>query len=443
MPDKELMETIVKQAVRYLASDPEGNLESIFNLFSALASQEDHKAMAARMREYLADKDSNWRRLLVDGIKETAPRVRERLIMNLITNSWLVGIPKRLELAENIGINIPWAILIDPTDRCNLRCRGCWAGEYAQKNDLDLSLLDRVISEGEALNIFFYVISGGEPLIRKNDLAELARRHPGSIFHIFTNGTLIDNGFARECAAAGNVVFAISIDGFEESTDSRRGRGTFQKVMRAAEVLKKHGLVYGFSATYHRHNVEEVTSDEFIDMLVDRGFRFGWLFTYIPVGADSDLDFMAAPQQRAYAFRRIRELRKSKPILLADFWNDGELTDGCIAGGRKYFHINAAGDVEPCAFIHYSTCNIKDVSLKEALGNPLFKAYQKRQPFNSNFLRPCPLIDNPTCLAECVSESGARSTQKVPVNADEMAASLDGYAKEWGAIADRLTCIIR
>ena len=122
-----------------------------------------------------------------------------------------------------------------------------------------------------------------------------------------------------------------------------------------------------------------------------------------------------------------------------DFWNDGEYVRGCIAGGRYYFHINANGDVEPCAFIHYSTVNIKQVSLLEALRSPLFKAYQQRQPFNKNHLRPCPLLDNPHSLKEVVRVSEAYSTDMLkPEDVDVLTGKCVGTAEKWGKVADHI-----
>jgi len=113
-------------------------------------------------------------------------------------------------------------------------------------------------------------------------------------------------------------------------------------------------------------------------------------FTYIPLGKDADVSLLATPEQREHMFHFVRTMRDSKPIFLIDFWNDGQYVDGCIAGGKSYLHITAAGDVEPCAFIHYSNVNIKDTALLDALRSPLFMQYASHQPFNQNHLRPCP-----------------------------------------------------
>jgi len=175
--------------------------------------------------------------------------------------------------------------------------------------------------------------------------------------------------------------------------------------------------------------------------MIEKGARFAWYFTYMPVGKEADTDLMVSPDQREYMYRRVREIRGTKPIFALDFWNDGEYVNGCIAAGREYIHINANGDVEPCAFIHYSNINIKNASLKEALQQPLFKEYQKNQPFNCNHLRPCPLLDNPDCLKDMVQKSGAYSTEfKDPQDVCELADKCREAALKWGEKADKIWC---
>ena len=133
---------------------------------------------------------------------------------------------------------------------------------------------------------------------------------------------------------------------------------------------------------------------------------------------------MLTPEREALV-RRVRHIRTHKPIQIADFWNDGHLTGGCIAGGRRYFHINARGDVEPCAFVHFAVDTIFGKSLVEILQNPIFKAYQKRLPFSDNLLRPCPLIDVPEALREIVGESAKRRTGAAAILEGEHARTMD------------------
>jgi len=203
--------------------------------------------------------------------------------------------------------------------------------------------------------------------------------------------------------------------------------------------MKKHKLLFGYSTCYHRYNTESVGSDEFVDDMIAHGCRFAWNFTYIPVGKDAVTDLLATPEQREYMYHRVREIRATKPIFALDFWNDGEYVGGCIAGGRRYLHINAAGDVEPCAFIHYSNVNIHDVTLLEALQSPLFMAYRQGQPFNENLIRPCPLLDNPQALSKMVKVSNAKSTDmEAPEDVDVLTSKTKPAAEKWAPVADEL-----
>ncbi|BCV22049.1 radical SAM protein [Moorella sp. Hama-1] len=432
-------EKVLEQGVKLILHNPEKNIPRLVNLAEKLARDPYHREMVANVKKVLKNKESNWYQFARRLLTTTHPNIRQRLAMDFFINSTFVGVPRQKEWSAKLGVAVPWAILMDPTERCNLRCLGCWAGDYQRTQELDLATMDRVITEGEKLGINFIVLSGGEPLVRRRDIVRLAEKHPDQVFHLFTNGTLIDRAFVDDMVRLGNITVALSLEGFEEKTDARRGKGVFARVMQAMDLMRAAGVVYGVSVTYSRNNTAELGSDEFLDMLVDKGVAFGWYFTYIPIGKDVDLEMMATPEQRAWMFDRIQYFRQTKPIFLVDFWNDGEASNGCIAGGRRYFHINAAGEVEPCAFVHYSTCNIKDVSLVEALQNPLFRAYQARQPFNTNLRRPCPLIDNPEMLREMVAESGARATQvHTDETAAEFAAKLAPYAREWGEVADQI-----
>ncbi|NLA11446.1 MAG: radical SAM protein, partial [Firmicutes bacterium] len=227
--------------------------------------------------------------------------------------------------------------------------------------------------------------------------------------------------------------------GSEEETDLRRGKGTYQKVIRAMELLKSQRCGFGFSACYHSKNISGVASEVFIDLMIEKGALFGWYFTYIPLGRSAVPELLVSAEQREFMYHRLRQFRKTKDIFLIDFWNDGEYSGGCIAGGRNYLHINAGGDVEPCAFIHYANANIKETSLLEALKCPLFAQYRQNQPFNENHLRPCPLLDNPDKLKEMVHRAGAYPTQLGDLESvDAVTDKCQAVSKRWAKTADRL-----
>ena len=429
----------VRAVVEMVRRNPQKNLPRLLTWARRLDTRNVYADTWAAMTQAIKDPDNNWTQLIVKAATELHPNVLNKLISNFVINSGLVSFHDSKRLEQELGVQIPWTILMDPTAACNLHCIGCWAAEYNTAWQMDDALLDRIIEEGKALGIYMYIYSGGEPLVRRDSLIRLAEKHSDCAFMAFTNATLVDEAYAAEMQRVGNLTLAISVEGFEAETDMRRGKGTYQRVMRAMDILRDHGLLFGYSTCYHRYNTEVVGSDAYVDHMLEKGARFAWYFTYMPLGKDAHPDLLAEPEQRAYMYRRVRELRATRPLFAMDFWNDGEYVQGCIAGGRNYFHINANGDVEPCAFIHYADLNIRDVSLLDALRSPLFRAYQANQPFNENHLRPCPLLDNPHRLAQMVHAVGAHSTQPGDHEAvDDLCAKCQAVSQRWAVTADEL-----
>lgn len=429
----------VKKLLAYMDADYERNVPKALDLIEVLDRSGQNARAYASIRAVMNDPESNWRRFLKSIYEEYDKETRRTLLNNFVINASVTGTPKREEIAKREGCNIPWAILLDPTSACNLKCTGCWAAEYGSALSMDLMLLDRIITEAEELGIHMFIFSGGEPLVRKTDIIILCSKHSDSIFLAFTNGTLIDRQFAGDMKAVQNFIPAISVEGFREANDSRRGEGTYDKVLEAMRILRQERLPFGISTCYTSQNVEEVGSDAFIDAMIENGAKFCWYFTYMPIGSGAPTNLMASDSQRAFMYRQVRRFRSEKPMFIIDFWNDGEFVGGCIAGGRSYIHINANGDVEPCAFIHYANHNIRDMSLLEALKSPLFMEYRKGQPFNGNHLRPCPLLDNPGKLAEMVKKSGAHSTDMAcPEDVDALSEKCRAAADRWAVASQRI-----
>ncbi len=429
----------LKMAYRYLDSNPEKNAPKLMRLVERLDADGSMQGQLSAVHKALDDKEGNWYKLILSLWEDIDPGVRGALFRNFIVNATAVGGRRQQKLQEEYGCNVPWAILMDPTSACNLRCVGCWAAEYGNRMSMSLETLDDIVRQGKELGVYFYVLSGGEPLVRKKDVLRLCEMNPDCFFTAFTNGTLIDEEFADEMLRVKNFAPAISVEGFEEETDSRRGAGTFAQVVRAMEILKRKKLLFGASCCYTSQNTASIGSEAFFDDMIGRGAKFIWFFTYMPVGRDAVPELMVSAEQREFMYRQVRAFRETKPVFTLDFWNDGEYVKGCIAGGRRYLHINAGGDIEPCAFIHYADASIYRHTLLEALQSPLFMQYHESQPFNDNHLRPCPLLDNPEALARMVDASGAKSTDMIaPEDVHALCGKCASAAEKWAVTADRL-----
>jgi len=428
-------EKIVSEIMTLMATSSTKNIVRMMSLGERLTNDPEYHQNARTLRE-MFEQGHPTSILVKDVITRLSPKCREKVIRNLFINALLMGINRRKQLLRDDGYQPPQFVVISPTMRCNLRCPGCYASEYKQDEGLPFETIDRILTEGKELGMYLSTMSGGEVLTRK-DIFDIWEKHDDMYFQFYTNGTMITEKIADRLAELGNVAPMVSLEGFQEETDARRGAGTFAKIMKAFDLMKERGMVFGASVTETRENIEKIASYEFVDMCIEKGCMVLWYFQYIPIGRKPSMDVMPTPAQRDWLRRRIKEMRDARPIFIGDFWNDGPYVKGCIAGGREYLHINANGDVEPCVFCHFAVDNIKDKSLREVINSPFMKRIRSYQPYRENLLTPCMIIDAPHVLRNVVEEFHARPTCE---GAEEIitkfSEELDAYAEDYARYAD-------
>ena len=432
----------IDQMLKYLKKAPEENLLKLVDIGESLVGNIFPKQNFGKIRNAVKDPENIWRQFALDIVDTVDHDVIKKMLLAFGLGAGVNGTKDVRKNREKYNCNIPWVILLDPTSACNRKCKGCWSAEYGYKQSLSFEEMDDIVCQGVDMGTHFYMFTGGEPLIRKDDIIKLCENHPDCVFLSYTNSDLVDQKFCDEMKRVGNITLAISIEGTKDSNDARRGDGSYDHVMKAMDLLRENGCLFGISVCYTRANVDAVTSDEFVQLMIEKGVRFAWYFNYMPVGKGALPELIPTPEQRTHMYKWLRQMRNSKtgkPMFVIDFQNDAEFVGGCIAGGRNYFHINSAGDIEPCVFIHYSDSNIRQQTLLEALKRPLFQAYYHGQPFNDNHLRPCPMLENPQCLRAMIKKTGAASTDLLaPESVETLCSRCDKFANAWAPVADEL-----
>lgn len=414
------------------------NLVRLTYLAEKLTTDKEVLSGIRGVRAYLQDPTHPTKRLFHRVLDHLTPENRRAIFETLFYRGWFLGAKKRDAFEKEYGFRPPFVMILSPTLHCNLRCKGCYTLGYGTKPELPYEIVDSVLKECEEMGIHFVTVLGGEPLVYPH-LFQMIEDHPEIFFQVYTNGTLMTKDYAARFSGLGNTMVVISIEGYEEETDRWRGKGVYKKIMSAFEYLRDARVLAGSSATVTSENVYTVASEEFIEHMLDCGSFLQNYFLYIPVNGRADLSLMVTPEQRDHLRRQVMYFRATKPMFFLDFWNDGPHVQGCIAGGRRYFHLNAKGDIEPCVYTHVAVDNIRNTTLKKALNSPLFQSIRKRQPHNLNHLRPCMIIDNPHVMREIIAEIGPYFTHP---GAEEIytvkSKELDVYAERFGRYADRI-----
>jgi MoaA/NifB/PqqE/SkfB family radical SAM enzyme len=429
---------VIHLILELLGNISDENLIRLTYLGEKLTSDEEVLSGIAGVRRLLLDPKHPAKLLFQRVLDYLPPQNSRSLFETLFYKAWFLGGKKRDQFEAEHGFWPPFVMILSPTLHCNLRCQGCYTLGYGTKPELPYELVKRVLAECQEMGIHFVTVLGGEPLLYP-DLFRMIEEHPHIFFQIYTNGTLMTYEKARRLSELGNVLVVISIEGYEEETDRWRGEGVYKKIMNAFDCLREARVLLCSSATVTRENVEVVASEPFVDFMLEKGSFAQMYFLYIPVNGQADFSLMVTPQQRDYLRRQVIHFRATKPIFFLDFWNDGPHVNGCIAGGRRYFHLNAKGDVEPCVYTHIAMDNIRDTTLAKALNSHLFRDIRARQPHNPNHLRPCMIIDNPHVMRDLIEETKPYFTHP---GGEEIYTTksheLDAYAQDFGQLADRI-----
>ena len=432
-------------------------------IYQKIVDEDKRDLVSVRLRKYqfLSGLLARVRRNIERGY--VSKQVMKRVIDAFVGNCLLPN-PERTRAMEAFhrqrGEYPPTFIVLSPTQRCNLNCAGCYAASTSHTPaTLKYGVVERVLNEvHDSFGSRFATISGGEPFLYGDGgrtLFDIFAKFSDMFFLVYTNGTLIEREIAEGLAELGNVTPAISVEGFEKETDARRGKGVFKKIMAACEHLRQAGVPFGISVTATAHNTDLLLGDEFYRFFFEeQGAVYMWQFQFMPIGRGKDsLALMVTPEQRLRLFRKWEQLLAEKKYPVADFWNSGTLSRGCIAYGRSggYVYVDWNGNILPCVFVPYYVDNVHRLFEQgRPLADGLFSNFMKNgrrwqmeyglshPACPGNWLMPCSIRDHYGAFRDTVLTEEVRPEDD---NAREALASpeyrdvLENYDKE----LDRLT----
>ena len=306
---------------------------------------------------------------------------------------------RRKECLEKEGLEVPPFLIASIATTCNLQCKGCYArkngiaGDTPIKATLSPDQWHTIFSDAAELGVSFCLLAGGEPLTRR-DLLESAATIEDIIFPIFTNGTLIGALYTEFFKRHLNMIPVISLEGELIATDSRRGKGVFQRALLSMEMLQKEKLFFGTSITVTTENYLEVTSKEYLSHLASLGCKLVFYVEYVPF--DESTEHLAFRDEHVAEMEQILEERREqyKEMIFLSFPGDEKALDGCMAAGRGFFHIGPDGSAEPCPFSPFSDRNVAQTGLRDALVSPLFRKIRDARALGWEHTGGCTLYEH-------------------------------------------------
>lgn len=316
--------------------------------------------------DYIDLMNRGIRQLVTDALKISLRRPSLALFI-LKSIHWQRQAEKRRLGWEKKGVHVPPFMIISITNRCNLKCKGCYAlaQKRQQRPEMTGEKLTRVIGEARELGVSIILLAGGEPLIR-TDLFDITAQFPDIIFPVFTNGMLLNPVTIARFKRQKNVLPVISLEGQRSDTDIRRGAGVHDHLARIIKRINKTGIFFGISFTMTRDTFITLTDPDFIASVVKLGAKLFFFIDYIPV-QEGTADMELTPEQSCSVGNLMEKLRSEFPALFIAFPGDEAEFGCCLSSGRGFVHVAPDGSLEPCPFAPYSDTNLRELPLKDAL----------------------------------------------------------------------------
>lgn len=291
-------------------------------------------------------------------------------------------------LQSHLDYPIPHSFVLSLTSNCNLACDHCYARVYREPKVLSAEALEGILKQASSLGCFFFVLTGGEPMLYP-DLLDILSRHNNNLFILITNGTMVSVNVAERLSYSPHIIPIVSLEGGREDTDKRRGIGIYNKILNAFNNLQKNKILYGFSITVTSENVEQLQKEETFWGKYPFGARLGCFIEYIPTGKTPDLRLCLSSTQR-YSFRQwFLKLKEKSNIYLIHFPGDEELIDSCREAGKGFIHINPEGYIESCALLPSSKYNVAETPLELCLRNSYLDSQQCSHTYETLENHPC------------------------------------------------------
>ena len=366
---RKAIDAAVKGVLKYVEQDDfDGTQKKLFDVLDqakALTGNSGDAAVFEAIRNFISDKDSKWMKYLYGTLRKTSPNVIKTEIINIAYQSVAVGMGEVKKSIEKYGCAVPWFVVIEPTSINNIK----ESGSAEVKTKLSYSELNNIINQCKQLGLYFFIIygsvGGGEPLTMKDDLFKLARKHSECAFHTVTNGTLVDDDFAREAAQRGNITFSFEYLGSRSRCDSLYGEGTGKRADSGIIHMRRRGVLFGSIAECSNENIDYLISDAFYDMMISKACRFVIVMDNMRDTAEKS----TASRDLHSKIEQIRGDKGGKPIFAVDFFNDVEYIGKRITAPMNYIHIDSSGDVAADSFSHGtgSIGNIKEKKIIQML----------------------------------------------------------------------------
>ncbi|HVP50744.1 MAG TPA: radical SAM protein [Terriglobales bacterium] len=264
--------------------------------------------------------------------------------------------------AKALALGVPISVHLDLTYRCNERCEHCYL-EHDDKGEMTAAEIFDILSQLADAGVFFLVISGGEPLLRR-DFFQILERARSLLFNVKlkTNAVLIRENEARRLRELGVEQVQISVYSHRPEVHDGITKlpGSLKKTLRAIEFLKSQGLKVTIANVLMRQNLLDVSETQRLASEMGVGYTLDPTVTPMMSGDTAILDMRAPRAALREAFRDPVLVGNVEEFCAVPAAIDADALDALpCSAGHTACYISPYADVYPCVQFPLPSGNLR------------------------------------------------------------------------------------
>jgi len=341
-------------------------------------------------------------------------------------------------MVANGGLNIAMAgtakkkqidtVILGITRKCNYKCNHCYEHfNLSDSETVPLAKWKKVISELQESGVSIITLSGGEPMMRYEEVLEMLRSadHSRSDFHIHTSGYGVTSERACELKKAGLQAAGVGLDDCDPvRNDKLRGmNGAHEQALNAIRHFQNAGIFSYVNICLTKEFISSGELLKYLEMLKQLNVGIVRWLEPRPCGGYSDIDLseLLSPEEKNILTEFYIRTNTSAefidyPIISYEAFYEAPEHMGCTMGGNSQLYIDTLGNVEPCVFLPVSFGNIMNEDLIDILKRMKKAIYQ---PFKVSF--PCVRLS--TALKDKKNQG-----KSIPVSFEELSEEFESLS---------------
>jgi len=272
---------------------------------------------------------------------------------------------------SNYGLR---TLFIAITKQCPLNCKHCFEWDNLNKKD-QLSTADiiRIVREYQNYGTTQIMFSGGEPMLRKNELCKiLDEAEPGTDFWVISSGLGLTSESAQLLKKHGLTGVMISLDHHEPSkhNDFRGNINAYKWATEGVVHANNAGLATALSLCATKEYVCEDNVTSYMNLAKQLGVSFVQILEPRAAGRYKGLDVMLGEKElrlldKIYLKYNSSPKHREYPIINSLGYHQRKV--GCFGGGNRFFYIDTDGDAHLCPYCTNKTANVLQNSPQEII----------------------------------------------------------------------------